>query len=374
MAGIYIHIPYCKQACHYCNFHFSTTLQSLPEMLRAILTELTLRQSYLDYQRIETIYFGGGTPSMLTSTSLGSILDQIHKTQTVHGNCEITLEANPDDISIEKLTDWQSLGINRLSLGIQSFHDDDLHFMNRAHTGSQATEALDIILNSGIDRLTADIIFGYQGLTTQKLNYNLNQLTTQSVHHLSCYGLTIEPKTALYHQVKTGLVNPLPEDKAAQQFNLVKLVLQDNGYDHYEISNYARHGEYAIHNTNYWKQKMYMGIGPSAHSFNGKSRQWNVSHNTQYINAIQSNSSFYEEEVLSLTDQYNEYIMTGLRTKWGVNLKHIKSIGDTYAEHFIKETQAFLTSGQLLQDGDIWTIREEDKVLCDAISSQLFFV
>lgn len=343
-------------------------------MVKAILAELSLRQSYIQNQGIETIYFGGGTPSLLSSKAIASILELIFKIYSVSENCEITFETNPDDVSIGKMTDWHSLGINRLSLGIQSFHDDDLHFMNRAHSGSQANDALDIILNSAIERLTTDIIFGYQGLTDQKLEYNLNQLTTKAVHHLSCYALTIEPKTALFHQVKSGQVNPLPEKTAAHQFNLIKSILKDNNYDHYEISNYARQGEYAVHNTNYWKHKSYLGIGPSAHSFNGKTRQWNKAHNSQYIKALQASNSLYEEEILSITDHYNEYIMTGLRTKWGVSLKHITSLGDTYSKHFKNEIQAYIKSGQLIQDGDIWTIREEDWVLCDTISSQLFFV
>ncbi len=343
-------------------------------MVKAILAELSLRQSYIGNQQIETIYFGGGTPSILSSQAIATIVELIYNIYSVSDNCEITFETNPDDITIGKVTDWHSLGINRLSLGIQSFHDDDLHFMNRAHSGSQANEALDIILNSAIERVTADIIFGYQGLTDQKLEYNLNQLTSKAVHHLSCYALTIEPKTALHHQVKTGLVNPLPEQTAVQQFNLIKSILHDCNYDHYEISNYARQGEYAVHNTNYWKHKSYLGIGPSAHSFNGITRQWNKAHNSQYIKALQAGKPIYEEETLSTRDHYNEYIMTGLRTKWGVSLEHIKSLGDRFATHFTKESFAYLESGQVVQDGDIWIISEEAQVVCDSISSQLFFV
>lgn len=349
-------------------------MKSLPDMVKAMLSELTLRQAYLGDEEIESIYFGGGTPSLISGQSLKSFLSTIRKLYNTADHCEITLEANPDDITIGKVNDWHALGINRLSLGIQSFHEDDLYFMNRAHTAHQAEEALTIILKSPFKRITADIIFGYQGLTDQKLKYNLHKVVTQPIDHLSCYALTVEDKTALHHQIKTGQVKPLSDGIIAHQFDLVKSVLRDNQFDHYEISNYARADEYAVHNTNYWKNKPYLGIGPSAHSYNGTTRQWNVTHNNQYIKAIESNSPYSQEEHLSSTDIYNEYIMTGLRTKWGVDLKHIQSFGQRYIDHFRQESRSLLESGQLLKSGETIHLDENAQAVCDSISSQLFLV
>lgn len=343
-------------------------------MVKAMLEELTLRHSYLNSEPIESIYFGGGTPSMLSSHSIGSFLNTIDKTYKTADKCEITLEANPDDITIEKVSDWHSIGINRLSVGIQSFHEDDLHFMNRAHTATQAEDALSTIFNSAFERVTADIIFGYQGLTDQKLEFNLNKIVSQPINHLSCYALTVEPKTVLHHQIKTGQVKPLAEQSSARQFSLVKSFLNDKQYDHYEISNYARQGEYALHNTNYWKNKPYLGIGPSAHSYNGKTRQWNIANNSHYIKAIQSGASYCQEEILSPKDKYNEYVMTGLRTKWGVDLSQIESIGEQYLDHFQKEASGLISSGDLNVTGQTVTISEQAQVICDSISSHLFFV
>lgn len=372
MAGIYIHIPYCKQACHYCNFHFSTSTDSLSEVIDAILTELNVRQAYLENEEIETIYFGGGTPSMVPTHQLQKIINHIQAQFSIDSQCEITLEANPDDINPHVLQEWVDIGINRLSLGVQSFHDDDLFFMNRAHSGKEAFEAISSIVNSDIKRITADIIFGYDGLTEEKLLFNLKQIHQTRIHHLSCYAMTIEPKTALHHQIKTGQVQAMKDMESASQFNLIRSVLTNEAFDHYEISNYARDHEYAIHNTHYWKNRSYLGLGPSAHSYNGITREWNVANNIKYLKSIQNGESISEIETLSPTDKYNEYIMTGLRTKWGVSTEKIERLGSHFLNHFHEESQTLFEEGKLIQNGSSIQISEDHLILCDAISSTLF--
>lgn len=374
MAGIYIHIPYCKQACHYCNFHFSTSTDSLGEMIDAINHELQYRKLYLNHEHIDSIYFGGGTPSMVPSTLLQKILGQIFDLFLINEKCEITIEANPDDIDSNTIKEWVNLGINRLSLGVQSFHDDDLFFMNRAHSVREALDAMSIISNSAIQRITADIIFGFEGLTNEKLLYNLSQLYKSRINHISCYAMTVEPKTALHYQIKTGKVKAIDDHVSSSQFKLIKSVLESEEYDHYEISNYARKQEHAIHNTNYWKNKPYLGVGPSAHSFNGITREWNIANNNKYLALVKNGESISEVEILSNKDHYNEYIMTGLRTKWGIDIRKIEILGAGFLQNFRNESKSLLEDGTLVQRGSTFHINDDHLIFCDSISSKLFYL
>jgi len=343
-------------------------------MIDAIMKELDTRKDYLEGDMIETIYFGGGTPSIVPPTQLQKLLNHIQFEFIVSDTCEITLEANPDDIDSPMLQNWVDSGINRLSLGVQSFHDDDLFFMNRAHSGSDALQAMSVINNSNIERITADIIFGYSGLTEEKLLYNLAQIYQSRIHHISCYAMTVEPKTALHHQIKIGKVKATDDQLSSAQFSLIKSTLQTKGFDHYEISNYARQDEYAIHNTHYWKNKAYLGVGPSAHSYNGKTREWNVANNSQYLKLIHDGQTVSEVELLSKADQYNEYIMTGLRTKWGVSLDKIKTFGPQFLAHFHAESKSLLKDLKLFEKASSIYISNDQLILCDSITSKLFFV
>lgn len=344
------------------------------DMQSALLSEINSRQHYLNNTGIDSIYFGGGTPSMVPHSDIHEIVNEIQSLHQLAEGCEITLEANPDDITAQTLSAWQKAGINRISLGIQSFHDDDLHFMNRAHDGNNAHQALNLILESGIDNCTVDIIFGFEGLTQEKLIYNLDQIVSKNINHISCYALTIEPKTVLHHKIKSGEIKQLDDETSASHFELIKSTLESHGFDHYEISNYARQNKYAKHNTNYWKNKPYLGIGPSAHSYNGKIREWNIANNATYIKSISGQVPFSEAEELSVTDFYNEYLMTGLRTKWGVTIEKIKSFGPEYHAHFMTEIQLLQTEDLVYEADNVYRIKSEKLILCDSITSRLFFV
>ncbi|MCT4622111.1 MAG: radical SAM family heme chaperone HemW, partial [Schleiferiaceae bacterium] len=315
MAGIYLHIPFCKQACHYCNFHFSTSLKVKEDLVRALTKEIEIRKDYLDDEKIQTVYFGGGTPSLLSEKDLELIFDSIHKYHNVQDNVEVTLEANPDDIDSEKLTTWKKQGVNRLSIGIQSFFEEDLVWMNRAHNGEQANRSLRLAQDYSFTNITADLIYGLPHGHWQE---NIEQMINFGIPHISSYALMVEEKTALHHFVKTGKTTLPKDEKAAIDYQVLCHELKKAGYAHYEISNFAKEGFRSQHNASYWKGVPYLGIGPSAHSFDGKNRQWNVANNAQYIKNVNSNLSFSEQEVLSNSDRYNEYVMTGLRKAEGI--------------------------------------------------------
>ena len=320
MAGIYIHIPFCKQACSYCNFHFSTSVKMKRDLISAILKELKLTRNYLPDPTLHSIYLGGGTPSLLTVAELQSIFTQLARLYSIHPDCEITLEANPDDLSANYLNELRLTPVNRLSIGIQSFHEHELRFMNRAHSAKESQQCLEVAITAGFENLSADLIFGIPGSSVESWRFNLEKITSFPIQHLSCYNLTIEEKTVLHHKVSKGKIDALDEETTVDQFNLTAFYVEKNGFEHYEISNYSKPGHRAIHNTSYWNGTPYLGIGPSAHSFNGKARRWNVANNALYIRWLNINETPFEEEKLTTANRINERIMTSLRLREGLDL------------------------------------------------------
>lgn len=375
MAGIYIHIPFCKQACFYCDFHFSTSLKRKEEMLQAILTELQLRKNELEGKLIETIYFGGGTPSLLTSEEIAAIFTVIYSNYTVIESPEITLEANPDDLSESKIIKLSNSPINRLSIGIQSFFEDDLQFMNRAHTAEESKKCLSVAMRY-FDNITIDLIYGVPNMSNQKWKENLKIAFDFGVPHISSYALTVEKNTALHNFIIKGKVPPVNEQQALEQFNVLVSETEKQGFVHYEISNFGKPAYFSKHNTSYWLGKKYVGIGPSAHSFNGKQRSWNIANNAKYIKSINSNILPLEFEELSINNRFNEYIMTGLRTIWGIDLDKIEEdFGKIYLNELIKNSQQFIEKGliKLTLENKLVTTNK-GKFLADGIASDLFKV
>lgn len=373
MPGLYLHIPFCKQACHYCNFHFSTTLRQKGAMVEALLKELELQQGYLQGEEIQSIYFGGGTPSLLDAGELEQIFSKIHQIHRVAPDAEITLEANPDDLSREKLRDLKNYTpINRLSIGIQSFADADLRWMNRAHTSGHARTCLDGAIAQGFHDLTIDLIYGSPTTPDEQWAENLRLAFEYEIPHLSCYCLTVEDGTALGTFVRRGQQPAVDEERAARQFEMLMESTEKQGYQHYEISNFALPGRYARHNTNYWRAESYLGLGPSAHSFDGISRQWNVANNAQYINQISEGKVPFEREVLTPDQRYNEYVMTSLRTMWGVDLDKISAWGTKFEQHFKTQAQLFLETGVLIQTDQTFRLSRAGKLLADRVAMELF--
>jgi oxygen-independent coproporphyrinogen-3 oxidase len=373
MAGIYIHIPFCKKACHYCDFHFSTSLTYKNELIQQLLMEIELRKEYLKGDVVDTIYFGGGTPSLLSKGELIAILDKIHNTFRVHDTIECTLEANPDDLSSDTLIALNDAGINRLSIGIQSFFDEDLQYMNRSHDAAQAARCIDAARDAGIENVSIDLIFGYPLLSDDKWKQNIDTALTYEVPHLSCYAMTVEPKTALASFIKSKKTLPINHEQSASQFEYLMKALQAKGYEHYEISNYALSGKRAVHNSNYWKGIPYLGIGPSAHSFDGVSRQWNVANNMTYIKSLGEGIVPFEQEVLTETQQLNERIMTSLRTMEGFDMAYHKnkcSMEDSFA--FDKTVQHFIQEGLLVAENDVIKLTQQGKLFADYVAGELF--
>ncbi|MFI5170848.1 MAG: radical SAM family heme chaperone HemW [Chitinophagales bacterium] len=374
-AGIYIHIPFCKQACHYCNFHFSTSLGLKEAFIKSLIKELETRKNYLGSDSVQSIYFGGGTPSLLSDLETGIILDTIYKNFSVTENAEITLEANPDDISLQKLKELKTAGINRLSIGIQSFHDRDLLLMNRAHNAMEAVKCLQNSFDAGFDNITADLIYGIPGLTQQEWEMNIKTLLSYPVEHISCYALTIEPKTVMQHMIQTKKMSPPDEERTVEQFNLLVDLITENKFEHYEISNFARNKKYSIHNSSYWFGNKYLGAGPSAHSFNGITRQWNVSNNAIYINSIDNNELAFEIETLTPAQKMNERIMTSLRTMWGFDLDNfILEFGHDNLVKLRKEATKYFELNYLEEKNKHMMITKAGKFISDKIISDLFFV
>ncbi|MEO1260805.1 MAG: radical SAM family heme chaperone HemW [Bacteroidota bacterium] len=371
MAGIYLHIPFCKQACHYCNFHFSTSLKYKEEMVSAMLRELDLQKNYLEGDEVETVYFGGGTPSLLDKQDLERFFDKIYSLFPVSQLPEITLEANPDDLSEEKIKALKSTPINRFSIGIQSFFEEDLTFMNRAHNAQEAEACIKNAQDAGFENLTVDLIYGSP--TTPDLNWekNIEKIIAFNIPHVSCYCLTVEPNTALDHFVKKGKAKPVDEEQAERQFNYLIKILNSENFDHYEISNFGKKGFYSKHNSNYWNGKKYVGIGPSAHSFNGKSRQWNIANNAKYMRSLKEKKLNYEIEILTPEQQYNEYIMTALRTMWGIDFNKIKEM--KFENHFIKNINSFLKKELIIKKENCFILNDKAKFLADGIAAELFF-
>jgi len=375
MAGIYIHIPFCRQACHYCNFHFSTSLAYKNELVTALLNETALQKDYLADEPVETIYFGGGTPSLLEIADFRLQIEKIKQTFHVASDAEITLEANPDDITGEKLAGWKEIGINRLSIGVQSFFEEDLVWMNRAHNAQQATDNLQLAIKQ-FDNITLDLIYGYPLLTDEKWKQNVKQVMALNIPHVSCYALTVEPKTPLQKMIREHKKEEVNPERQAEQFILLMNWMKEVGYEHYEISNFSKPGFRSRHNSSYWsigpggQGKKYLGLGPSAHSFNGSSRQWNVANNNKYIAALRNNELPFEKEILTPTQQLNEYIMTSLRTMEGVNLK---KVSEAAGFELKAASRKFIDSGKLVLKDESLILTNEGKLLADGIAAALFF-
>lgn len=369
MAGIYIHIPFCRQACHYCNFHFSTSLHYKNDFIRSLLKEVSLQKDYLQGQSIETIYLGGGTPSQLDAGEIQQILEACREHYLISADPEITLEANPDDMQPGKLREWKAAGINRLSIGIQSFFDTDLQWMNRAHTAAQAKatlpDALALFPNSSID-----LIYGIPGLTDQRWRSNVETALAMGIPHLSCYALTVEPKTPLDKLVRLEKVPNTDPDHQSKQFLLLMQWIETAGYEHYEISNFAKPGYRSRHNTAYWQNKHYLGLGPSAHSYNGHSRQWNIANNKQYIDALEKDELLFEKEELTAVQQRNEYIMTSLRTMEGLDTRQLDEAARII---LLEKSKRYLASGMMKKNGEHLQLTREGKLLADGIAAALFF-
>ncbi len=378
MSGIYIHIPFCKQACHYCDFHFSTSMKKKDEMVLALAKELQLRKDEFQFDAeipcIETIYFGGGTPSVLTVKEIQLLIDTVRQNYPVSQNPEITLEANPDDLSEENLKAFAAIGINRLSIGIQSFFEEDLKLMHRAHDSVQAKKCLELATRY-FDNISLDLIYGIPGMTNERWRQNIETALSFGIPHISSYALTVEPKTALNKLIQTGKV-AAPKDEVAQEHFLILVeTLEANGFLHYELSNFGKENYFSRNNSAYWLGKKYLGIGPSAHSYDGVSRSWNVANNALYLKAIQNNELPCEAEILTQEDRYNEYIMTGLRTIWGVSLIRIEQeFGPDYLNYLKQQSQKFISDGLLIITDGILTPTLKGKFLTDGIASDLFYL
>ncbi len=371
MAGIYIHIPFCKKACNYCNFYFSTSLGNKDRYIDALLHEIELSKDYLQGEPIETLYFGGGTPSHLPVNDLLMIVKKLDSVFGFNNLEEFTLEANPDDLTSEKLKELkklQQLGLNRFSIGIQSFFDEDLKYMNRAHNSEEALAAVKSVQDSGFEDITIDLIYGTPTMDDERWHRNLETAFSLSVQHISSYALTVEPQTNLERKIKKGVRLPVNEQHSAKQFDVLMTEMKRNGYEQYEISNFAKREKYARHNTSYWLGKKYLGLGPSAHSYNGVARRWNVANNINYITSLEKGVLNFEEELLTEHQRINERIMTGLRTMWGVNLREFAR---DKMDIIMTNLKAVDTNCYQLH-ADVLTLTYDGKFFADAIAAQLF--
>ncbi|MBK6445138.1 MAG: radical SAM family heme chaperone HemW [Bacteroidetes bacterium] len=373
MPGLYLHIPFCKQACNYCDFHFSTTHNTKSAMLEAMRKEIGLRSDYLGTNQLNTIYFGGGTPSLLTGDELKGIFETIHRNFSVDPDAEITLEANPDDITAERLDEFRIAGINRLSIGIQSFSDEDLKYLNRVHSAQQAIDAVKLAQAHGFNNISIDLIYGIPTLSEEQWEQNMETAFSLNVNHLSCYSLTVEPRTALAKLIKDRKVTEVDDEMSAIHFAMLMDRASWAGYEHYEISNFAKPGHYSRHNTSYWNGEPYLGIGPSAHSYNKVSRQWNISNNPQYIRSIDESIVPFEREELTDTEKFNEYILTSLRTIWGISLRKLfLEFGEKSAMEFQRNIIPLLDDEQIELQGENLVLTRRGKFFADRIAADLF--
>ena len=373
MAGIYIHIPFCKQACHYCDFHFSTSLKYKDELLQALIKEINLQKTYLGNDTIETIYFGGGTPSLLSANELNLLIGTITSLHTVSADAEITIEANPDDLDKTKLQALRQTDINRFSIGIQSFFDDDLEWMNRVHRAGEAEASVKRAQDTGFENITVDLIYGYPLLNDTKWKHNLDKVFELDIPHVSSYSMTVEPQTALASFIKKKKQAAMDDQQSVEQFTLLMHAMQTHDFEHYEISNFCKPGHYSKHNSNYWKGVKYLGIGPSAHSYNGETRQWNIANNAKYMQALEKAEIPAETELLTETDRLNEYIMTSLRTMWGLDLKKLNNIAKGADGQLNKAAQRYYENGWIAQKEEVITLTQTGKLYADNIAAGLFF-
>jgi oxygen-independent coproporphyrinogen-3 oxidase len=383
MSGIYIHIPFCRKACHYCNFHFSTSLHRKPELLDALKKEIgsfTIPAALSNDDRVETLYIGGGTPSILTAGELGGLLEKVQGRFLLADDAEITLEANPDDITAKKLESWKQMGVNRLSIGIQSFRGEDLEWMNRAHNAGQAYRCIELAYAAGFANLNIDLIFGTPTLHHAAWLANLEQAKRMGITHLSCYALTVEENTALHHFIKKGKVPMPPEEKQARQFEMLMDWADQSGWEHYEISNLCKPGHRSRHNSNYWTGRPYFGFGPSAHSFDGNLTRWNgIANNAIYIKDwLEGNGTPYLSEKLTLRQRFNEKIMTGLRQKEGISFPSESgslqglSLSEKEMQNFLRTIDDFLSQGLLVKEKENICLSRRGKLFADHIAASLF--
>ena len=374
MSGIYIHIPFCKQACHYCDFHFSTSMKKKDEMVLALAKEISMRKDEFENEIVETIYFGGGTPSVLSNEEINFLISEVYKNYKVAENPEITLEANPDDLSSERILALSKSPINRLSIGIQSFYENDLKMMNRAHNSAEAIKCLQEATQY-FDNISLDLIYGIPGMSDEMWKKNIETALSFGIPHISSYALTVEPKTALRKLIDTGKIAEPQDDTASNHFMILVETLQKKGFIHYELSNFGKENYFSKNNSAYWLGKKYIGIGPSAHSYDGEKRGWNIANNSLYLKAIENNELPVENEILTVSDRYNEYIMTGLRTIWGVSLERIeKEFGKDYLDYLQKQSQKFLDDELLSIENNILKPTAKGKFLTDGIASDLFYL
>lgn len=374
MSGIYIHIPFCKQACHYCDFHFSTSMKKKEEMILALANEIKLRKNEFENEIVKTIYFGGGTPSILQINDLKFLIETVYENYSIIDNPEITLEANPDDLTEDRIIELSKTKINRLSIGIQSFFEDDLKLMNRVHNSEEAKKCLTIATHY-FDNISVDLIYGIPGMTNEIWKKNIEIALSFGIPHISSYALTVEPKTALQKLIQTGAIENPNDEVAQEHFSILVELLEANDFIHYELSNFGKANYFSKNNSSYWQGKKYIGIGPSAHSYNGISRSWNVSNNSLYIKTIQESQLPNEVEILTITDRYNEYIMTGLRTIWGVSLEKIETeFGITYLNYLMKQVQKFVNDDLVIIENNVLKLTKKGKFLTDGIASDMFYL
>ncbi len=374
MSGIYIHIPFCKQACHYCDFHFSTSLQNKGLLVNSIISEIDLRLNYLPNKKIESIYFGGGTPSLLSEKETFLILEKIYKLYNVSKDVEITLECNPDDLTDEKLKELKRLEVNRLSIGLQSFDEEELIWMNRAHTAKESESSVKRAQDRGFENITIDLIYGSKFSNLANWKKTLNKAIALDVKHISSYNLTIEEKTKLGHDFKLKKEVAIDDEKSSELFIEMINRLEKNNFIHYEISNFGKEGFFSLHNSNYWKGEHYLGLGPSAHSFDGQSRQWNVSNNNIYIKRIsENNESYFEKEILTEKERFNEYVLTSLRTIWGIDLNYLSANFNTeFVKHYLIQIEKYIKQETVVINDTTYTLTEKGKLFADKIASGLF--
>jgi len=391
MAGIYIHIPFCRQACYYCNFHFTVNHKGKDAFINTLLKEITLRKNYLESEKIETVYFGGGTPSLLSGDEVKKILDALHGEFEIETAAEVTLEANPDDLDKKKISELKTTSINRFSIGVQSFHDDDLKYLHRAHNAQQADYSIKLAQDAGFENITIDLIYGIpeagvrskmrderykiQDTKTEcrKFQANLEKLLQLSIPHFSAYCLTVESRTALEKFIREKKLPDVDNSNAAHQFELLMDFAEKNDYEHYEISNFCKPKRHSKHNTSYWTGKKYLGLGPSAHSFDGASRQWNIANNTLYVQSLEKGELNFEKETLTPCNRFNEYVMTSLRTKWGIDTNYLKANFDSSTvTRFENDAQKFFSRDELIFENGKFFLTRKGKLLADKIISALF--
>ncbi|MFN0080997.1 MAG: radical SAM family heme chaperone HemW [Ferruginibacter sp.] len=374
MAGIYIHIPFCKQACSYCNFHFSVSLKNKPSFVKALIKEIETDSSFIDDEIIETIYIGGGTPSLLDCVELQFIFGALRKKFIISNNVEITLEANPDDVNKTSLADWKKVGINRLSVGLQSFNENELKWMNRAHNAAQSIQSIFAIKSAGFSNFSVDLIYGSPLQTNEDLKRNFELVAQNEIPHISCYALTVEPKTILDNNIKNKKSAAIDPERQADQFYLLLNMMAQQGYEQYEISSFAKTGYRSKHNSSYWQGKPYFGFGPSAHSFNGfDKRRWNIANNGLYIQSIERNIIPYEEEILTPAQQINEYVMTNLRTKEGINMTYVETqFGIEKRKHIETSSKKYINTQRLILKDGYLLLTQAGKFFADGIAGDLF--